>query len=121
MGHREFLEALAPLLDSYARLGRAIAAALPPQLAAIGAVDPLTRAALEEFGDPLVRWFGRGSTLRGVRVDDGTLVLDAAPGASGPVLFLAGTSAEHDSELPAGWRERAREVGRVEDERLVLG
>ena len=42
--------------------------ALPEQLAAVAAVDPLTRITLERFGDPLVAWFQpRQSTPRRAR------------------------------------------------------
>jgi hypothetical protein len=115
MGHDEFLEAVQALAIAYAILSRAVARALPPQLAAVAAVDPLTRIVLEQFGDPLVGWFRRGSTVRGVRVADGTLVFDAAV-----VLFLPGVEAEHDSELPPGWRAGAREVADIDDGRLTL-
>jgi hypothetical protein len=85
-------------------------------LAAVAAVDPLTRITLEQFGDPLVRWFRRGSSVRGVRVADGTVVF----GDDGAVLFVAGIAAEHDDELPADWRDRAAEVGRMRDGVMTL-
>jgi hypothetical protein len=55
MEHDEFLQAVCALATAYAILSRAVARALPPQLAAVAAVDPLTRITLEQFGDPLVR------------------------------------------------------------------
>jgi hypothetical protein len=110
MEHEDFLRATESLSSAYAILGRAIAAALPEQLAAVAAVDPITRITLEQFGDPVVRWFRRGSRLRGVHVRDGTIVFDDSA-----VLFVPGLDAEHDEELPADWRDRAREVGYVSD------
>jgi hypothetical protein len=119
--HREFLRALQGLTVAYAILSRAIAGALPPQLGAVAAVDPLTRVTLEQFGDPLVRWFRRGSRLRGVHVADGTLVFDAdADAKGGEVLFVPGLAAEHDRELPADWRERASVVAHLEQGKVVL-
>lgn len=116
MAHHDFLRAVRALAEAYAILSRAVAGALPEQLAAVAAVDPLTRIALEQFGDPLVRWFRRGSLLRGVHVADGTIVFDG----DGAVLFVAAAAAEHDAELPADWRDRAREVGRVKDGAVIL-
>jgi hypothetical protein len=118
MAHRDFLRAVQALAEAYEILSRAIADALPPQLAAIAAVDPLTRITLEQFGDPLVRWFRHGSQLRGVHVADGTVVFEAGDGA--PVLFVSGVAAEHDDELPADWRSRAEQVGRVQDGMVLL-
>jgi hypothetical protein len=115
MEHDEFLQAVCALTTAYAILSRAVARALPPQLAAVAAVDPLTRITLEQFGDPLVRWFRRGSTVRGVRVADGTLVFDTVA-----VLFLPGVRAEHDTELPSGWRDGAREVAGIDGGTLTL-
>lgn len=115
MDHRDFLRAVQSLAEAYAILSRAIAAALPEQLAAVAAVDPLTRISLEQFGDPLVRWFRRGSQLHGVHVADGTVVFD-----DGAVLFVSGVAAEHDSDLPADWRDHADEIGRIEDGAVVL-
>ncbi len=115
MSHGDFLRALHSLSEAYAILRRAVAAALPEQLAAIAAVDPLTRITLEQFGDPTVRWFRRGSRLRGVCVADGTIVFDGAD-----VLFLPDVTAEHEEELPATWRERARRLARVKDGMVVL-
>jgi hypothetical protein len=115
MDHRDFLRAVQALAEAYAILSRAIAAALPEQLAAVAAVDPLTRITLEQFGTPLVRWFRRGSQLRGVHVADGTVVFH-----DGAVLFLPGVAAEDDSELPANWRGHAEEIGRIEDGAVVL-
>jgi hypothetical protein len=116
--HGDFLRALHGLVEAYAILSRAIAAALPPQLAAVAAVDPLTRITLEQFGDPLVRWFRRGSQLRGVHLADGTLVFDVQDG--GAVRFIPGLAAEHDDELPPDWRARSQVVARVEDGAVVL-
>jgi hypothetical protein len=116
--HGEFLRALRGLVEAYTILSRAIAAALPAQLGAVAAVDPLTRITLEQFGDPLVRWFRRGSTLRGVHVADGTLVLDAEDGDV--VRFIPGLAAEHGDELPADWRARSRVVARMQDGGLVV-
>lgn len=113
--HREFVLAVGGLVQAYAILSRAVAGALPPQLAAVAAVDPLTRIALEQFGDPLVRWFGRGSQLRGVRVADGTLVFE-----TDAVRFLPALEAEHDDELPHDWRERGHVVARLDGDRLAL-
>jgi hypothetical protein len=113
--HGDFLRAVRSLAEAYAILSRAVAAALPEGLAAVAAVDPLTRITLEQFGDPLVRWFRRGSRLRGVQVADGTVVFD-----DGVILFLAGVTAEHDDELPADWRAGAEQVGRIEDGAVVL-
>jgi hypothetical protein len=118
MGHDDFLRAVQALATAYAILSRATAGALPSQLAAVAAVDPVTRIALEQFGDPLVRWFRRGSRLRGVCVADGTLVFE--PGDDGAVLFVSGVAAEHDDELPADWRGRAEEVGRMRDGNMIL-
>jgi hypothetical protein len=118
MDHGDFLRAVRGLFEAYAILSRSILAALPPQLGAIAAVDPLTRVALEQFGDPLVRWFGRGSSLRGVHVADGTLVF-GGPDATA-VRFLPAVAAEHDSELPRDWQEQGRIVGRIGDGELVL-
>jgi hypothetical protein len=118
--HRDFLRALQGLAVAYAILSRAIAGALPPQLGAVAAVDPLTRITLEQFGDPLVRWFRRGSRLRGVHVADGTLVFEADANGVGEVLFVPGLAAEHDTELPADWRDRASVVARVEQGTVVL-
>jgi hypothetical protein len=118
MAHSDFLRAVQALAEAYAILSATIAQALPAGLAAIAAVDPLTRITLEQFGDPLVRWFRRGSQLRGVHVADGTVVFE--PGDGGAVLFLPGVAAEHDDELPADWRERAEEVGRIEAGAMVL-
>ena len=118
MAHDDFLHAVQALATAYAILSRSVAGALPPQLAAVAAVDPVTRIALEQFGDPLVRWFRRGSRLRGVRVADGTLVFE--PGDDGAVLFASGVAAEHDDELPADWRSRAEEVGRMRDGKMIL-
>jgi hypothetical protein len=78
-------------------------------------VDPLTRVTLEQFGDPLVRWFSRGSLLRGVHVADGTLIFD-----EDTAVFLPGLSAEHDDDLPTDWRERGVLVGRIQESELVL-
>ena len=121
MDHREFLLALASLMDAYARLDAALVASAPPPMAAVLRMDALSRAAGEEFGHPVVGWFRRGSAVRGVAVADGTLVLDVPPGESGPVLFLAGVSARHDAELPAGWRADAVEVARVNGHLMTLG
>ena len=118
MAQREFLRAVQALAEAYAILSTAIAEALPSQLATIAAVDPLTRITLEQFGDPLVRWFRRGSHVRGVHVADGTIVFE--PGDGGAVLFLSGVSAEHDDELPANWRASAEEVGRMRGGAMVL-
>jgi hypothetical protein len=107
--HQDFLHALAGLAQAYAILSRAIAKALPPQLAAVAAVDPLTRITLEQFGEPLVRWFGQGSQLRGVHVADGTVVLEADA-----VHFLGGVAAEHDRDLPDDWRQRSRVIARID-------
>jgi hypothetical protein len=117
MGHSDFLQALRGLLEAYAILSRSIADALPPQLGAIAAVDPLTRVALEQFGDPLVCWFRRGSQLQGVHVADGTLVFDSQD--AGAVRFLVDVAAEHDSELPGDWRERAEIVARINGGELI--
>jgi hypothetical protein len=106
--HGDFLRALHGLVEAYAILSRAIAAALPPQLAAVAAVDPLTRITLEQFGDP----------LRGVHLADGTLVFDVQDG--GAVRFIPGLAAEHDDELPPDWRARSQVVARVEDGAVVL-
>ncbi|MGO9219356.1 MAG: hypothetical protein ACLP5E_16570 [Streptosporangiaceae bacterium] len=116
IAHREFLRAVQALMEAYAILGRAIASALPEQLAAVAAVDPLSRIVLEQFGDPLVRWFRRGSGLRGVHVADGTVVF----ADDGAVLFVSEAEAEHDDDLPAGWRDRAEEVGRLRDGAMIL-
>ena len=118
MTHREFLEATRSLSQAYAILSRATAAVLPPQLAAVAAVDPVTRITLEQFGDPLVRWFRRGSRLRGVHVADGTLVFDT--GGDDAILFVHGVAAEHDDELPGDWRNRAEVVGRIEGGAVTL-
>jgi hypothetical protein len=118
MSHGEFLRATRALAEAYAILSRAIAGALPAQLAGVAAVDPLTRITLEQFGDPLVRWFRRGSHLRGVCVADGTVVFEGD--RDGAVLFIAGIAAEHDDELPRDWQARAREVGRFRDGVLTL-
>jgi hypothetical protein len=118
IGHGDFLRALQGLVTAYAILSRAIADALPPQLGAVAAVDPLTRISLEQFGAPLVHWFRRGSQIRGVHVADGTLVFDPQGGES--VRFISGLAAEHDSELPADWRERSQLVARIEDGALVM-
>jgi hypothetical protein len=116
MTHRDFLRAVQALAEAYAILSRVIASALPTQLAAVAAVDPLTRITLEQFGDPLVRWFRRGSRLRGVRVADGTVVF----ADDGLVLFVSGIAAEHDDDLPTDWQDRAEEVGRVQDGVMIL-
>jgi hypothetical protein len=116
--HGEFLLALRGLVEAYAILSRAIGAALPAQLGAVAAVDPLTRITLEQFGDPLVCWFRRGSKMRGVHVADGTLVFDAQDGDI--VRFMPGLEAEHDADLPGDWRARSRIVARMQDGRLVL-
>jgi hypothetical protein len=118
IGHRDFLRALDGLADAYAILSQAIADALPPQLGAVTAVDPLTRITLEQFGDPLVCWFRRGSQIRGVHVADGTLVFETHEG--GEILFVAGLAAEHDDELPADWRQRSEVVASIADGGLVL-
>lgn len=118
LGHRDFLRALEGLANAYAILSHAIADALPPQLGAVAAVDPLTRITLEQFGDPLVHWFRRGSQIRGVHVADGTLVFDTHD--PGEVLFVADLAAEHDDELPADWRERCEVVARVERGAIFL-
>ncbi len=118
MGHGEFLRALRGLVEAYAILGQAIAGALPPQLAAVAAVDPLTRVMLEQFGDPLVRWFRRGSRIRGVHVADGTLVFGSEDGDA--VRFIEGLAAEHDDELPADWRERSGVVARMQGGAMTL-
>jgi hypothetical protein len=116
--HGEFLRALRGLVEAYAILSRAIGSALPPQLGAVAAVDPLTRITLEQFGEPLVRWFRRGSKLRGVHVADGTLVFDAEAGDV--VRFIRGLVAEHDDDLPSDWRARSRIVARMQDGALVF-
>lgn len=116
--HRDFLRALNGLAAAYAILSRAIADALPPQLGAVAAVDPMTRITLEQFGDPLVHWFRRGSQVRGVHVADGTLVFDS--GEEGAVRFIPGVAAEHDDDLPADWRELSEVVARVESGGIVL-
>lgn len=116
--HDEFLRAVQGLVVAYAILSRAIAGALPPALGAVAAVDPLTRITLEQFGDPLVCWFRRGSQIRGVHVADGTLVFDAQHGDA--VRFLPGLAAEHDDELPPDWRERSETVARMRDGAMVL-
>jgi hypothetical protein len=116
IGHRDFLRALQGLAVAYAILSRGIVDALPAQLGAVAAVDPLTRISLEQFGDPLVRWFRRGSHVRGVHVADGTVVFDA----DGDVLFVADLAAEHDNELPPDWRDRAKVVARVDHGAVVL-
>jgi hypothetical protein len=118
MAQRDFLRAVQALAEAYAILSAAIAEALPSQLATIAAVDPLTRITLEQFGEPLVRWFRRGSQVRGVHVADGTLVFE--PGDGGAVLFLSGVSAEHDDELPVNWRSSAEELGRMRGGTMVL-
>jgi hypothetical protein len=118
--HREFLLALRSLTDAYTRLDAALVAAAPPPMGAVLRMDALSRAAGEEFAHPVVRWFRRGSTVRGVAVADGTLVLDVPPGGSGPVLFLAGVSARDDGELPAGWRTDAVEVAWVDGDVVAL-
>lgn len=118
LGHRDFLRALEGLASAYAILSQAIADALPPQLGAVAAVDPLTRITLEQFGDPLVRWFRRGSQLRGVHVADGTLVFETQD--PGEVLFVADLAAEHDDELPTDWRAHSEVVARVEHGAIVL-
>lgn len=120
MDHREFLHALRSLMDAYARLDAALVASAPPPMAGVLRMDALSRAAGEEFAHPVVRWFRRGSGLRGVAVADGTLVLDVPPAGSGPVLFLAGVSAHHDAELPADWRAHAAEVGWVDGNAVTL-
>jgi hypothetical protein len=116
--HGDFLHALRGLVEAYAILSRAIGGALPPQLAAVAAVDPLTRITLEQFGDPLVCWFRRGSKMRGVHVADGTLVFDAEDGEL--VRFIPGLVAEHDDDLPADWRARSQVVARMQDGGLVF-
>jgi hypothetical protein len=118
IAHGEFLRALRGLVEAYAILSQAIAGALPPQLGAVAAVDPLTRVTLEQFGDPLVRWFRRGSRIRGVHVADGTLVFDSEDGDA--VRFIEGLAAEHDDELPADWRERSQVVARMQDGAMTL-
>jgi hypothetical protein len=113
--HRDFLRAVDGLVQAYAIVGRAIAEVLPPQLAPVAAVDPLTRITLEQFGDPLVRWFGHGSRLRAVHVADGTIVFDADV-----VLFIDGLAAEHDKQMPHDWHERSRVIAHVDDGGLKL-
>jgi hypothetical protein len=115
MKHQEFLSAAESLCSAYAILSRAVAAALPEQLASIAAVDPVTRITLEQFGDPVVRWFRRGSSLSGVLVSDGTIVFDGES-----ILFAEGVAAEHADDLPPGWREQAREVARVNEGTVVV-
>jgi hypothetical protein len=114
--HREFLDALRGLLSAYGVLQRATARALPPQLAAVAAVDPFTRVALERVGDPLVRWFGHGSQLPGVGVADGTLVFEP----DGTIRFLEGAALGHECELPARWRSSAHSVGSIQGDKLEL-
>jgi hypothetical protein len=118
MEHRDFVRALGHLVDAYAIFGTALFDALPPQLSASTRLDPVTLAVMRQFGTPLVRWFGHGSQLRGARVADGTVVLDAAPGQAGTVLFLEGVFAEHDRDLPEDWRSRATMVGAIHPDRL---
>jgi hypothetical protein len=118
MNHHDFLRAVRGMVEAYAILSQSIAEALPPQLGAVAAVDPLTRVTLEQFGDPLVRWFGRGSRLRGVHVADGTLVFGTE--TAGSVWFLPDLHAEHDDELPDDWLDRGLLVGRINDTELVL-
>jgi hypothetical protein len=120
IGHREFLAALQGLVVAYGTLDRAVAAALPTQLGAVAAVDPLTRVALEQFGEPLVRWFGRGSRVPGVRVADGALVFDAGDGGERVVRFVDGVEAEHEADLPADWRARSTIVARMTGAGLEL-
>lgn len=109
MNHQDFLRAVGGLVEAYAILSQAIAKVLPPQLGAVAAVDPVTRITLEQFGDPLVRWFGRGSSLRGVHVADGTIVFE-----TDVVRFVEGLAAEHDDQLPADWRRHSQVVARIE-------
>jgi hypothetical protein len=118
IGHGDFLRALQGLVDAYAILSRAIAGALPAELGAVAAVDPLTRVTLEQFGDPLVRWFRRGSQIRGVHVADGTLVFDSQHGDA--VRFIPGLAAEHDDDLPTDWRERSHVVARMQAGAMIL-
>jgi hypothetical protein len=118
MNHSDFLRAMRGLVQAYAILSRSIAEALPPQLGAVAAVDPVTRVSLEQFGDPLVRWFRRGSQLRGVHVADGTLVFGTDD--AGSVWFLPGIDAEHDDELPDEWWGRGLLAGRIDNGELVL-
>lgn len=120
MRHDVFLEALSHLVAAYRPLLPALTARLPAGLAAAARMDPLSRAVGEEFGTPLVRWFGRGSRLRAVQVDDGVLVFDAPPGGSGKVLLVPGVEATGDAELPEGWRDLAVAVGAVEPQRLLM-
>ena len=120
MDHRQFLLALRSLMDAYCRLNRALVAAAPGPLAAVLGMDPLSRAAGEEFAHPLVRWVRRGSRLRGVAVADGTLVFDSVAGGSAPVLFLHGVTVDEDSALPEGWRGAASRVATLLGEGEVL-
>ena len=120
MRHREFLLALRSLMEAYALLDRALVAAAPGPLGAVLKMDPLSRAAGEEFAHPLVQWFHRSSRLRGVAVADGTLVFDVPAGGSGPVLFLPGTAAKVDADLEEGWRDGATSVALVTGESEVL-
>jgi hypothetical protein len=120
MQHRDFVRALGYLIDAYAIFSAALFDALPAQLSAATRLDAVTLAVMRQFGAPLVRWFEHGSQLRGVRVADGTVILDAAPGEQGSVLFLAGVFAEHDRELPDDWRSSAVEVASIRANRLEL-
>jgi hypothetical protein len=120
INHRDFLRAVGGMVQAYTILSASIAEALPPQLAAVAAVDPVTRITLEQFGDPLVRWFGRGSQLRGVHLADGTLVFGDGDSDGGAVRFIEGLAAEHDDQLPQDWRERSVLVGRIEGGTLEL-
>jgi hypothetical protein len=113
--HTELVEALSHLTAAYTVLGDAIAEALPPSLASATRVDAVSRIVLEEFAAPVVEWFPRGSALRGVVVSDGVVVLDAPAGGQGDVLFLEGL---RTTEVPDGWRERARVVGHIDGDRL---
>jgi hypothetical protein len=120
MLHRDFVRALGHLVDAYAIFSTALFDAMPPQLVASTRLDAVTIAVMRQFGTPLVRWFGRGSQLRGACTADGTVVLDAAPGEEGTVLFLAGVFAENDRELPDDWRSRAVEVAKIGANTLEL-
>ena len=118
MDHRDLLIAIRGLVQAYGRLNAAIVEALPPGLATVAAIDPLTRVTFEEFGHPLVRWLPAGAGVRGVRTRDGVLVLDVPVGGEGPVLFLPG--ADGEEALHDDWRDRARLVGAVRADELHL-
>ncbi len=120
MNHDDFSKALGHLVDAYAIFGKALFDALPENLAASTRLDPVTLACVRQFGTPLVRWFGHGSALRGARVGDGTVVIDASPGQPGTLRFVPGVFAEHDRDLPDDWRSLSRDIGVVHPDRLEL-